>query len=153
MKNNTQSQSSVTIIGLGPMGQAMARTLLNHGYGVTLWNRTASKANELIDQGAIRASTIKEALNASEVVILSLTDYNAMYAILENASDILAGKVFVNLSSDTPEKPGKQPNGWPDMALRISQAVCRFLRRVSASRSRSPLQRTLGCLRVPKGVA
>ena len=32
-----------------------------------------------------------------------------MYAILENASDILAGKVFVNLSSDTPEKPGKRP--------------------------------------------
>lgn len=104
MKNTTRNQSSVTIMGLGPMGQAMARTFLSHGYEVTLWNRTASKANGLIDQGAIRASTIKEALNASEVVILSLTDYNAMYAILENDSDSLAGKVFVNLSSDTPEK-------------------------------------------------
>jgi 3-hydroxyisobutyrate dehydrogenase-like beta-hydroxyacid dehydrogenase len=104
MKIRQSSKSSVTIIGLGPMGQAMARTLLNHGYEVTLWNRTAGKADELIKLGAVGASTIKEALDANELVLLSLTDYNAMYAILENAIESLAGKVFVNLSSDTPEK-------------------------------------------------
>ncbi|MEC0201564.1 NAD(P)-binding domain-containing protein [Paenibacillus lautus] len=104
MKIRQSSKSSVTIIGLGPMGQAMARTFLNHGHAVTLWNRTASKADELIKLGAVGASTIKEALDANELVLLSLTDYNAMYAILENAIDSLAGKVFINLSSDTPEK-------------------------------------------------
>ncbi|WP_127591714.1 NAD(P)-dependent oxidoreductase [Paenibacillus lautus] len=104
MKIRQSSKSSVTIIGLGPMGQAMARTFLNHGHAVTLWNRTASKADELIKLGAVGTSTIKEALDANELVLLSLTDYNAMYAILENAADSLAGKVFVNLSSDTPKK-------------------------------------------------
>ncbi|MFB4329641.1 NAD(P)-dependent oxidoreductase [Paenibacillus sp. CR_12] len=107
MRNSNPSSNSVTIIGLGPMGQAMARTYLSHGHEVTLWNRTAGKADELVERGAVRAVTIKEALNANELVILSLTDYDAMYAILENAADILAGKVFVNLSSDTPENARK----------------------------------------------
>lgn len=107
MRNSNPSRNSVTIIGLGPMGQAMARTYLSHGHEVTLWNRTAGKADELVERGAVRAVTIKEALNANELVILSLTDYDAMYAILENAADILAGKVFVNLSSDTPENARK----------------------------------------------
>ena len=107
MRNSNPSRNSVTIIGLGPMGQAMARTYLSHGHEVTLWNRTAGKADELVERGAVRAVTIKEALNANELVILSLTDYDAMYAILENSADILAGKVFVNLSSDTPENARK----------------------------------------------
>ncbi|SEK96578.1 3-hydroxyisobutyrate dehydrogenase [Paenibacillus sp. cl141a] len=107
MRNSNPSRNSVTIIGLGPMGQAMARTYLSHGHEVTLWNRTAGKADELVELGAVRAVTIEEALNANELVILSLTDYDAMYAILENAADILAGKVFVNLSSDTPENARK----------------------------------------------
>lgn len=107
MRNSNPSSNSVTIIGLGPMGQAMARTYLSHGHEVTLWNRTSGKADELVERGAVRAVTIKEALNANELVILSLTDYDAMYAILENAADILAGKVFVNLSSDTPENARK----------------------------------------------
>ncbi|MBY0158519.1 NAD(P)-dependent oxidoreductase [Paenibacillus lautus] len=107
MRNSNPSRNSVTIIGLGPMGQAMARTYLSHGHEVTLWNRTAGKADELVERGAVRAVTIKEALNANELVILSLTDYDAMYAILENAADILAGKIFVNLSSDTPENARK----------------------------------------------
>ncbi|WP_275983437.1 NAD(P)-dependent oxidoreductase [Paenibacillus hamazuiensis] len=97
-------RSPVTIIGLGPMGQTMAAVFLDRGFEVTVWNRTASKADSLAAKGAVRASTISEALAANELVILSLTDYDAMYAILEQASEHLSGKVFVNLSSDTPEK-------------------------------------------------
>ncbi|HZG17770.1 MAG TPA: NAD(P)-binding domain-containing protein [Candidatus Bathyarchaeia archaeon] len=95
---------SVTVMGLGPMGQAMASVFLERGYMVTVWNRTSSKADELVAKGAVRASTVNEALAANELVILSLTDYDVMYAILEPASENLSGKVFVNLSSDTPEK-------------------------------------------------
>ncbi|MGG3572619.1 NAD(P)-binding domain-containing protein [Bacillus gobiensis] len=96
--------SPVTVIGLGPMGQAMANVFLDRGHEVTVWNRTMSKADELVAKGATRASTVNEALTANELVILSLTDYDAMYAILEPASENLSGRVFVNLSSDTPEK-------------------------------------------------
>ncbi|MEV5442988.1 NAD(P)-binding domain-containing protein [Streptomyces sp. NPDC052644] len=101
---SNSAKQSVTVIGLGPMGQAMAGAFLDHGYDVTLWNRTASRADALVARGAVLAPTVEEALAANELVVLSLTDYDAMYALLEPASAALAGRVLVNLSSDTPEK-------------------------------------------------
>ncbi|WP_432590250.1 NAD(P)-binding domain-containing protein [Streptomyces sp. HD1123-B1] len=95
---------SVTVIGLGPMGQAMVRALLARGYEVTVWNRTARKADGLVADGAVLAPSVEEALAANELVILSLTDYDAMYAVLEPATAALAGKVVANLSSDTPRR-------------------------------------------------
>ena len=47
----------VTLIGLGPMGQAMVRTLLAAGHPVTVWNRTPSRADALVAEGATRAAT------------------------------------------------------------------------------------------------
>jgi 3-hydroxyisobutyrate dehydrogenase-like beta-hydroxyacid dehydrogenase len=94
----------VTVIGLGPMGQAMVRRLLAAGHPVTVWNRTGSRADDLVADGAERAATPRQALIAAELVILSLTDYQAMYDILEPATDALAGRTLINLSSDTPEQ-------------------------------------------------
>ncbi|MFC9971029.1 NAD(P)-dependent oxidoreductase [Spirillospora sp. NPDC127200] len=98
------SKQSVTVIGLGPMGQAMVGAFLDKGHQVTVWNRTASRADALVERGAVRASDVQEALAANELVILSLTDYDAMYAVLEPAAHALKDRVVVNLSSDTPEK-------------------------------------------------
>ncbi|WP_058046413.1 NAD(P)-dependent oxidoreductase [Streptomyces roseifaciens] len=95
---------AVTVIGLGPMGQAMAGAYLDAGYEVTVWNRTAAKADALAARGAHRAAGVEEALAANGLVVLSLTDYDAMYALLEPAAGSLAGRVLVNLSSDTPER-------------------------------------------------
>ncbi|MFF5208315.1 NAD(P)-dependent oxidoreductase [Streptosporangium sp. NPDC000396] len=98
------SRQPVTVIGLGPMGQAMADAFLDKGYRVTVWNRTPSRADALVERGALLAGSVEEALRANELVILSLTDYDAMYAVLEPASHALSGRVLVNLSSDTPDK-------------------------------------------------
>lgn len=95
---------NVTLIGLGPMGQAMVRSYLAAGHEVTVWNRTASRADELVAAGAKRAETVVDALAANELVLLSLTDYQAMYDILAPTEDALRGKIVVNLSSDTPER-------------------------------------------------
>ncbi|MGX1508276.1 UNVERIFIED_CONTAM: 3-hydroxyisobutyrate dehydrogenase-like beta-hydroxyacid dehydrogenase [Streptomyces graminofaciens] len=95
---------SVTVIGLGPMGQAMAGAFLDRGYEVTVWNRTASRADALVTRGAVLAPSVEEALASNELVILSLTDYDAMYATLEPAAAALTGRTLVNLSSDTPER-------------------------------------------------
>ena len=93
----------VTVIGLGPMGQAMVNVLLKAGHPVTVWNRTPSRADQLVEAGAKRAATPAEAVAASDLTILSLTDYQAMYDIFGPTPEGLAGKVLVNLSSDTPE--------------------------------------------------
>ncbi|ARX85046.1 MULTISPECIES: NAD(P)-dependent oxidoreductase [Streptomyces] len=95
---------SVTVIGLGPMGQAMAAAYLDRGYEVTVWNRTPSRADALVARGAKPAETTEEALAANELVILSLIDYDAMYTAFAGAEHAVAGRVLVNLSSDTPEK-------------------------------------------------
>ncbi|MDA3627964.1 NAD(P)-binding domain-containing protein [Saccharopolyspora sp. WRP15-2] len=91
----------VTLIGLGPMGQAMVNSLLDAGHPVTVWNRTASRADAVVARGAARAETPADAVRASDLVLLSLTDYAAMYDILGPVED-LGGKVVVNLSSDSP---------------------------------------------------
>lgn len=104
MTTTTNQNKSVTLIGLGPMGQTMAQLFLDKGLTVTLWNRTPSRAADLVSKGALLADTPSAALAASELIILSLTDYPAMYDILGNAGTALQGKVLVNLSSDTPEK-------------------------------------------------
>ncbi|MEQ7126860.1 NAD(P)-binding domain-containing protein [Actinopolymorpha sp. B11F2] len=106
---STDTPSTVTVIGLGPMGRAMAGALLEAGHRVTLWNRTPSRADALVAAGAVLALTPAAAVAASELTILSLTDYQAMYDILGPAVDdqeyagVLAGSVIVNLSSDTPD--------------------------------------------------
>ncbi|GGM18215.1 3-hydroxyisobutyrate dehydrogenase [Streptomyces fumigatiscleroticus] len=102
--HSTRQNSAVTVIGLGPMGQAMTRTLLTAGHPVTVWNRTASRADGVVADGATLAATPSEAVEASDLVILSLTDYQAMYDILGSATASLAGRTLVNLSSDTPDR-------------------------------------------------
>ncbi|WP_411080704.1 NAD(P)-dependent oxidoreductase [Streptomyces sp. cmx-18-6] len=101
---SSSAQQSVTLIGLGPMGLAMAEALLDRGYAVTLWNRTASRADDLVARGAFLASSPAAAVAANEVVILSLTDYAAVDAVLEPAASALKGRVLVNLTSATPEE-------------------------------------------------
>ncbi|MCX5265563.1 NAD(P)-dependent oxidoreductase [Streptomyces sp. NBC_00199] len=100
----TRQNSAVTVIGLGPMGQAMTRALLAAGHPVTVWNRTPGRADGVVADGARRVTTPGEALEASDLVILSLTDYRAMYDILDDATASLAGRTLVNLSSDTPDR-------------------------------------------------
>ncbi|MEU4802092.1 NAD(P)-binding domain-containing protein [Actinosynnema sp. NPDC023587] len=92
----------LTLIGLGPMGQAMVAKYLELGHPVTVWNRTASRADDLVARGAHRAATPRAAVEANRLVVLSLTDYQAMHDVLGDVE--LAGKTVVNLSSDTPGK-------------------------------------------------
>ncbi|MEU3788636.1 NAD(P)-dependent oxidoreductase [Streptomyces fructofermentans] len=106
----TRQNSAVTVIGLGPMGRAMTRVLLRAGHPVTVWNRTAARADGVVADGATLAATPGEAVEASGLVVLSLTDYQAMYDVLGGATGSLAGRTLVNLSSDTPDRTREAAN-------------------------------------------
>lgn len=95
-------KTPLTVIGLGPMGQAMVSRFLDAGHPTTVWNRTHARADAVVARGAVRAATAADAVAANRLVILSLTDYAAMYDILGDAD--LAGRVVVNLSSETPDE-------------------------------------------------
>lgn len=99
-----QNTRSVTVIGLGPMGQATVKVLLDAGYDVTVWNRSRPKVDAIAELGAKPAGTVTEAIAANDTVLLSLIHYEAMYGVLEQGPADLSGKTIVNLSSDSPGK-------------------------------------------------
>ena len=74
--------SNVSVIGLGPMGIALAQALISAGHNVTVWNRTASKAEPLIKDGAALAPSVASAVGASPVVIVCVADYAASHSLL-----------------------------------------------------------------------
>ncbi|ALC83901.1 MULTISPECIES: NAD(P)-dependent oxidoreductase [Bacillus] len=98
--------SNVTVIGLGPMGTAIAQTLIQNGKSVTVWNRSSEKAKKLIQQGAILASSVASAVSASPVVIICVSNYDTTYKILDTDEvfSTLADRGIVQMSTGTPQE-------------------------------------------------
>lgn len=94
--------SDVTVIGLGPMGLALARHLLASGRRVTVWNRTAARAATAVERGAALAPSVDAALRASPIVFVCVANYAASHAVLDGAAAALRGRLFVQLSTGTP---------------------------------------------------
>jgi 3-hydroxyisobutyrate dehydrogenase-like beta-hydroxyacid dehydrogenase len=96
--------TDVSLIGLGPMGMALARALRSK-YTLTVWNRTAERAEPLLNQGTVLAASALAAVQASPVVLVCVADYAASRAILAapGVADALRGKVLVQLSTGTPQ--------------------------------------------------
>ena len=67
----------IAVMGLGAMGSRMARRLLEAGHEVTVWNRTAERAADLISTGAAWAESPKAAAAGSEIVISMVRDDEA----------------------------------------------------------------------------
>ncbi|MGX4585775.1 NAD(P)-dependent oxidoreductase [Paenibacillus chitinolyticus] len=97
--------SDVTIIGLGPMGSTLARTLLKNGTNVTVWNRTSEKAEQLIREGADFNPEVAAAVSASPIVIVCVANYEASRNILgsHEVAKNLVGRLVVELSTGTPQ--------------------------------------------------
>lgn len=102
----TNARSEVSVIGLGAMGSALARALLEDGHRVTVWNRTSAKAEPLVREGAILAPGAAAAVAASPVVLICVDDYTVTRNILgaEEVAPSLSGRVVVDLSSGTPQQ-------------------------------------------------
>src|SRR5687768_4528089 len=98
----TNTMTDVTVVGSGPMGAALARTLLGSGQRVTVWNRTAAKAEALARSGAAVAPSAADAVAASPIVIVCINDYATTRDLLESA-DVGAGRVIVQLTTGTPQ--------------------------------------------------
>jgi 3-hydroxyisobutyrate dehydrogenase-like beta-hydroxyacid dehydrogenase len=94
----------VTVVGLGPMGRALAGAFVAAGHPTTVWNRTAARADALVAQGATRAATVADAVAAGPLVIVCLLDDGAVHAILDPVAEVLRGRALVNLTSTAPEQ-------------------------------------------------
>ncbi|MEU6986821.1 NAD(P)-binding domain-containing protein [Streptomyces sp. NPDC046324] len=99
-------QSSVTVLGLGPMGRALAGAFLDAGLRTTVWNRTPGRDRELAARGAVGAGSAEEAVAASGLTVVCVVNYDAADAVLrrEAVTGALEGRTVVNLTADTPAR-------------------------------------------------
>ncbi|MEV0591999.1 NAD(P)-dependent oxidoreductase [Nonomuraea cavernae] len=105
MTSNTE-ESAVTVLGLGPMGRALAGAFLDAGLRTTVWNRTPGKERELVGRGAVGARSPEEAVAASRLTVLCVVNYDAVDAIVRRGAvtDALKGRTVANLTADTPDR-------------------------------------------------
>jgi 3-hydroxyisobutyrate dehydrogenase len=100
------NDTNVTILGLGTMGAGMAANLLKAGFPLTVYNRTAAKAQPLADLGARAAATPAAAVKGASVVISMLADDHASREAWTGKEGALAavesGAVLVESSTVSP---------------------------------------------------
>jgi 2-hydroxy-3-oxopropionate reductase len=97
---------TIGFIGLGIMGKPMARNLMKAGYPLVVYNRTASKADELVAAGARQVGSPREVAQSAEVIITMVADSPEVEQIILGPQGVLesvkAGSVVIDMSSISP---------------------------------------------------
>ena len=81
----------VGYIGLGIMGKPMARNILNHGFPLVVHNRSRQSVEELVKEGAVRATSPQEVAEQVDVVFTNLPDSPDVEKVVLGEAGILAG--------------------------------------------------------------
>ena len=104
---NDKANMNISFIGLGNMGEAIAQNLLNGGHALTVFNRTRSKADTLLEAGAQWAATPAEAAETAEVVFTMVSDDAALREITTGEFGFMTrmteGAVHVSCSTISPD--------------------------------------------------
>jgi len=97
----------IGLVGLGKMGSAMGLRLIECGHSLTVWNRTAAKAEPLVALGATLAASPCAVATACEITIVIMFDGPSVDAVFQGADNILAadltGKLIIEMSTVRPE--------------------------------------------------
>src|SRR5262249_20517272 len=97
---------TIGFIGLGIMGKPMARNLMKAGYPLMVYNRTASKADELVAAGARQVGSPREVALGAEVIITMVADSPEVGQMILGPQGVLesvkAGSVVIDMSSISP---------------------------------------------------
>ncbi|MEV4438270.1 NAD(P)-dependent oxidoreductase [Streptomyces sp. NPDC049577] len=140
MEEHERTTGHLAVIGLGAMGGGMAHRLLESGFRLTVHNRTPRKAEPLVERGATYACDAAEAVAGHRVVLLSLSDEQAVDEVLfdQVAPALERGGLVIDTSTVSP--------GYARAAAERLAAL--GLRRVEACVVGNPLQARKGELRV-----
>ena len=97
---------SIGFLGLGKMGSVMAPLLIEAGYDLSVWNRNAEQANNLVSLGAKLVSSPAALASTADVVVSMLADDAAVIAVYEGPDGLLSvpvnGKLFIDMSTLRP---------------------------------------------------
>ena len=99
-------QSAVTVLGLGPMGRALAGAFLDAGLRTTVWNRTPGREGDLVERGALGVRSPEAAVAASGLTVVCVVNHDAVDAIVRRGAvtDALKRRTVVSLTADTPDR-------------------------------------------------
>lgn len=98
--------SDITIIGLGLMGSALARTIHQAGYEITVWNRSPEKMQPFIDDNIAVAPDEVAAIKASPNIIICIDNYDATRSLIDTkkVTPFLRDRTVIQLSTGTPRE-------------------------------------------------
>ena len=111
----------IAVLGIGMMGEPMARRLCQAGHHVNVWNRDHRKAERLLADGARVADSPAEAVADAELVVTLLTDGAAVADVLfgQGAAVAMApGALLVDMSSIMPSQAREHAARLQAMGLR-----------------------------------
>jgi 2-hydroxy-3-oxopropionate reductase len=99
-------QQKIGLIGLGLMGRPMGLNLLKAGHTLTVWNRTASRAESLVAAGAKLAESSREVASSSDVLLTIVSDPPALEEVLWSKDGVLSGlrrgSIYIDSSTVSP---------------------------------------------------
>ena len=101
---------TIGFIGLGNLGLPIAANLLDAGYSLSLYNRTASKADALVLRGAERANNAGDAVKTGGIVVTLLWDDASVEGVVMSdgfLERLGQGGVHVSMSTVSPEMSKK----------------------------------------------
>lgn len=97
----------VGFIGLGIMGQGMARNLLKAGFDLHVWNRTASRADDLVNEGAKLEKSPADVAANSDIVVICVSDTPDVEAVVLGDEGVIhgaaAGTLVIDCSTISPQ--------------------------------------------------
>ena len=95
------TNAPIGVIGLGLMGTAITERLLEHGFPVSVWNRSRNKADPLIDRGAVWSDNPIMSCNR---VIISLYSSDVVAEVIEQMqSGLRAMQTLIDTTTGEPD--------------------------------------------------
>lgn len=97
------NEEKIGFIGLGNMGHPMAKNLEKAGFQLSVFNRTAEKAEDFKERSIVR-NTVSDVVKNSDVIFTMLTNDAAVKAVYEDVlTQNISGKLFIDMSTISPE--------------------------------------------------
>jgi len=104
-------EKRVGFIGLGIMGMPMAYNLIKAGFEVVVYNRTVSKAEQMVSGGAKKADSPRELAAESPVVITIVSDTPDVESVILGENGVIEGikpdSVVIDMSTISPQATQK----------------------------------------------
>jgi 3-hydroxyisobutyrate dehydrogenase-like beta-hydroxyacid dehydrogenase len=99
--------STIGFIGLGAMGQLMARRLLSAGFPIVAYDHTSRKTAMLAAKGAVPAPSVRQLTRKAEIIISCLPNDEAVLSVYQGPEGVLAcanvGSIVIEMSTISPD--------------------------------------------------